>query len=260
MMTCVPRIGRISRIGRVSRIGRIAGVLVPALALGAVAHLRAETKSAAIFATKCSSCHTYGRGDLVGPDLKGVSTRRSRPWLMSWIRSSERMIRTGDVTAVAVFKKYGQQRMPDHQLSDSDLGRLIDYLAADGPESDGRKAPRLAATATPHDVEIGRDLFFGQRVFARGAATCASCHSIQDQPALAGGSLGPDLTLAYSKYQDKGLRSLLEWDCLPRTPAADGRPITDDESFALRAFLRKADQHGRLIRRAAISEVRSGDR
>jgi mono/diheme cytochrome c family protein len=180
---------------------------------------------------------------------------------MSWIRSSERVIRSGDASAVALFAKYRQQRMPDHPLSDSDLSQLIDYLAAGGPEADGRNAPRLAATATPHDVEAGRDLFFGGRTFASGGAACASCHSIQDQPALAGGSLGPELTLTYSKYQDKDLRSLLEWDCLPRTSATDGRrPITDDESFAVRAFLRQADQQGRLIRRATISEARSVNR
>jgi mono/diheme cytochrome c family protein len=251
----------IDRTGHASRIGRAAALLVPALALGAAAHLNAGTAPAVIFATKCSSCHTYGRGDLVGPDLKGVATRRSRPWLMSWIRSSERVIRSGDVTAVVLFEKYGHQRMPDHQLSDGDLSQLIDYLAAGGPEFDSRSAPRLAATANPHDVEAGRDLFFGQRVFASGGAACASCHSVQHQPALAGGSLGPDLTRTYSKYQDKDLRSLLEWDCLPRTPATDGRrPMTADESFAVRAFLRQADQQGRPIRRVTISEARSVNR
>jgi hypothetical protein len=32
-------------------------------------HTRDDSQSALLFARKCSSCHTIGRGKLVGPDL-----------------------------------------------------------------------------------------------------------------------------------------------------------------------------------------------
>jgi len=37
-----------------------------------------------------------------------------------------------------------------------------------------------------------------------------------------GGSLGPNLTAAYLKYQDKALTSFLERPCFPRAPDLSG--------------------------------------
>lgn len=34
-----------------------------------------------LFASKCSACHTIGKGDKLGPDLAGVSARRERAWI-----------------------------------------------------------------------------------------------------------------------------------------------------------------------------------
>jgi mono/diheme cytochrome c family protein len=203
---------------------------------------------ASVFATKCSSCHTFGQGERVGPDLKGVTARHSRSWLVSWIRSSERMVRSGNVVAVALFRKYRQQRMPDHAFDDAEINALIDYLARGGPEADSERRFRLATTATRKEVERGRGLFFGWRGSARGDMACAVCHSLSRQPALAGGSLGPDLTHAYSKYQDRALGELLERSCVPRLTDASSvgagatrRAEMAADAFALRAFLRQVD-------------------
>ena len=42
-------------------------------------------KDAALFQAKCAKCHTVGRGDRVGPDLKGVSERREKAWISGFI-------------------------------------------------------------------------------------------------------------------------------------------------------------------------------
>jgi len=34
---------------------------------------------------KCAKCHTVGRGDRVGPDLKGLSERREKAWVIGFI-------------------------------------------------------------------------------------------------------------------------------------------------------------------------------
>lgn len=39
----------------------------------------------ALFQEKCVACHTIGQGDRVGPDLAGVTARRSHAWLEAWI-------------------------------------------------------------------------------------------------------------------------------------------------------------------------------
>src|SRR5262245_33999251 len=95
-----------------------------ALALGAltmVPGVAADSRADAvvlgpstIFSNKCSTCHTFGKGDRIGPDLKGVTTRRTRAWLTAWIRSSEQLIKTGDKIATELFAIYQRQRMPDH--------------------------------------------------------------------------------------------------------------------------------------------------
>ena len=196
---------------------------------------RAQSEAAAIFTKKCSSCHTFGKGDLIGPDLKGVTSRRARPWLIDWIRSSDEVIRRGDPTAVTLFSKYKQQRMPDHDLSVAQVEGLLDYLAKDGPQADAGARARHANTATSQEIQLGRDIFYGKVALSNGGASCSACHGVSMQRGV--GSLGPDLTNAYVKYQDKGLASLIRRACLRRVPSADGKPIKAEECFAIKAFL-----------------------
>jgi mono/diheme cytochrome c family protein len=192
----------------------------------------ADTPSspAVLFRTKCSSCHTFGRGDLVGPDLKGAEQRHSRAWLTAWIRSSAALIERGDPEATALFRKYRQQRMPDHALSDAEISALLDYLAAAGPAAE-RPALRLAGTATPDEIALGERLFFGAVRLASGGLACAACHSVARRGGL-GGSLAADLSNVFAKYLDRALDRKL------RQAATHSAGVAEQESLALRAFLR----------------------
>jgi mono/diheme cytochrome c family protein len=202
----------------------------------------AAADPASMFTRKCSSCHTFGRGVLVGPDLKGVTNRHSRDWLVAWISSSESLIRAGDPAATALFNKFKPQRMPDQTFTPAELSALLDYLAAGGPEADARRKDRRADTATDAELEMGRDLFVGQRALANGGASCFSCHRVGDRVS-AGGTLGPDLSSAYARYQDRGLTALLAHGCSPRVhPTRGPATLTEQEAFALKAFLRREMQ------------------
>src|ERR1051325_7399811 len=77
------------------------------------ANLTAADASAAkgIFTKRCTGCHTYGRGVKVGPDLKRVTDRRGRDWLVSFIRSSSNLIQSGDPAAALLYRKFNQERM-----------------------------------------------------------------------------------------------------------------------------------------------------
>jgi mono/diheme cytochrome c family protein len=226
------------------------------LMTGAALEARAQSDPSAVFTRKCSGCHTFGNGVLVGPDLKGVTERHSRRWLVSWISSSERAIRSGDSAAVALFNKYRQQRMPDQNLSGDDVAALLDYFASGGPEADARRKSRRANMATAAEIDLGRSLFLGEQPLADGGASCSSCHRLTGT-ASRGGSLGPDLTRAYARFQDKRLASLLERGCFPRVGHVGGRnSVTDQESFALRAFLRQATMN----QRAPVASSKHGGR
>src|SRR5262249_45688413 len=45
-----------------------------------------------LFRTRCLGCHTIGKGDVVGPDLAGVMTRRDRAWLARYLTEPDRML------------------------------------------------------------------------------------------------------------------------------------------------------------------------
>lgn len=110
----------------------------------------------AFFAGQCSGCHSVGHGQVVGPDLAGVTARHARPWLRAFIRSSQSVVRSGDTEAVALYARY-RKVMPDHDLVDGDLETLLDWIAAGGKEPE--VAVRTAGEATPDEVARGRDLF-----------------------------------------------------------------------------------------------------
>jgi mono/diheme cytochrome c family protein len=197
--------------------------------------------AAATFQGRCTACHTYGKGVKVGPDLKGVTERRQRSWLVQFIRGSSGMIASGDRTAVALFAEFKQQRMPDWtELSEEQVHGILDYLGAGGPDVRPLDE-RNAEHATPADVELGRHLFDGVARFADGRPPCSSCHSARGSAWLEGGSLGPDLSTAYLDHQDKALTSLLRRPCFRWDPSLGGAgQLTATESFALKAFLRES--------------------
>jgi cytochrome c2 len=204
----------------------------------------AAADPSATFARRCTSCHTFGHGVLVGPDLKGVTDRHPRQWLNAWIASSETLIRSGDPAATALFARFKSQRMPDQALSAAELSALIDYLAAGGPEADAQRKARRADSATAAEIDAGRALFVGDRALANGGAACFSCHRLGAAVAH-GGTLGPDLSNVYARYQDRALSALLGRGCFPRARASmSPTTLTDDETFAVKAFLRRAAAGG----------------
>lgn len=194
-----------------------------------------------IFNQRCTSCHTFGKGVKVGPDLKGVNERRTRPWLLKFIRSSQGFIKEGDPIAAGLFDQFRRQRMPDWlDLSEAQITSVLDWIAIGGPD---QKEPdeRDAELATQADIERARGLFNGSVGLANGGVACSTCHTIRDNDQTIGGTLGPNLTAAYLRYRDRGLTLFLRRPCFQREPdTSEVRYLTPDESFAIKAYLRQA--------------------
>ena len=83
-----------------------------------------------IFQARCSSCHTIGGGDAIGPDLAGVTTRRGRAWLARYVQVPDAVLAEGDPVATALFQQYNTVRMPNLRLGSADVAAVVDYLAA----------------------------------------------------------------------------------------------------------------------------------
>lgn len=198
-----------------------------------------SAEAAATFNKRCTACHTFGKGVKVGPDLKGVTERRRRDWLIKFIHASSTVINSGDATAVSLFSEFKKQRMPDWtDLSEKQINDILDFIAIGGPDIKPLDE-RNAELASSSDLELGRQLFSGARRFKYGIQACSACHSVQG--ALWGGSLGPDLAQTYFKFQDRALTEFLRHPCFQwETSGAGTHYLTAKEIFALKAFLRQA--------------------
>src|SRR5262245_13028043 len=91
----------------------------------------------ALYKRLCAGCHTVGRGDRVGPDLAGVTGRRERAWLVSYISDPEKMRVQQDPVALALAAKFPAVRMPAMGISDADAGDLLEIGRASCRERGG---------------------------------------------------------------------------------------------------------------------------
>ncbi|MEK7347872.1 MAG: c-type cytochrome [Candidatus Eisenbacteria bacterium] len=83
-------------------------------------------KGEALFKAKgCTACHAYGKR-LTGPDLKGVTRRRTAQWMESQILHPEVMIKQ-DPIARALFAEYNLQ-MANQGLVPDEAKSVIEYF------------------------------------------------------------------------------------------------------------------------------------
>ena len=87
----------------------------------------AATPGAELFARHCAVCHTIGGGPAMGPDLAGVTTRRSSEWLLRWIDDPAGQART-DSTARSLVAAWGGWVMPSLELTGPEIIDLVDFL------------------------------------------------------------------------------------------------------------------------------------
>ncbi len=219
----------------------------------------------AIFQQKCAACHTVGGGDLVGPDLKGVTTEREQDWLIRWIVSPDKMLAEKDPIATKLLQQYNNVPMPNLGVSEADARQILAFLGAEEggvvaktehKATSGAPAPAAARGAPPTgDPLAGRALFTGVARFQNVTPGCISCHTVTGIGALGGGTMGPDLTRAINKYGgETGLASVLATPPFPTMkPIFGNHPLTPEEQANLIAFLKTtanqqpASTNGRLI-------------
>jgi len=84
----------------------------------------------AMFTKLCAGCHSVGGGDHVGPDLDGLTLRRSRAWITEFLMDPIKMRARQDPIALALAAKFPGVRMPYLQIHESDATDLISYIDA----------------------------------------------------------------------------------------------------------------------------------
>lgn len=101
-----------------------------------------------LFNNGCSSCHTIGQGDRIGPDLAGVSARRPRDWLMRFILVPDQVIAAGDPVATALVRQYRGVRMPNLGLAREEVEDILDHIELTGNARQQAAARPAQAPAT----------------------------------------------------------------------------------------------------------------
>jgi nitrite reductase (NO-forming) len=79
------------------------------------------------FESKCLACHSVGQGKKLGPDVLGVTKRRSDAWLTRWLKEPEKMLQT-DPDAKAMLKEYNNLPMPNQSLSNAEIRQYLKYF------------------------------------------------------------------------------------------------------------------------------------
>jgi mono/diheme cytochrome c family protein len=196
------------------------------------------------FDKKCASCHTIGDGDLIGPDLKGISKKRDEAWLVKFIQSPDDMIQAGDPEAVKLYNKYEQMDMPDQKLSKEQIIAILKFIESGGKVDEDLNV-KSATKATKEDIEQGKLIFLGSKRLTNGGPACISCHSAGESAPLGGGSLAKDLTNVYGKFKDKGISVALSKLAFPvMSTVYDGKQLTDEENFQIKSFLYAVNKEG----------------
>lgn len=225
------------------------GVLATLLLAGVFPGVGAAQETADFFRQNCASCHTIGGGRLTGPDLKDITGKKDRDWLVPFILNPKAVIDSGDSHAQDLFKEARGVIMPTiFGMTAERAEALLKLIEA---ESKLEKSQFVGLQIsdrpfTAEEVDWGRELFLGLRRSATGAPACISCHTLNGLDQLGGGRLGPDLTRVYERMQ--GRKGLAAWLLAPATPTMlpvfKAHPLQPEEIIPLVAYLEETAKLG----------------
>ncbi len=201
------------------------------------------------FTTICKACHTIGNGRLVGPDLADIQKRLKTDWIIKFIKSSQTVIKSGDLEAVRVFTKYNKIIMPDQQLTDKQILAILSYIKEKSLKfrQQSKQPLQVAKSSNTFDVSktnvnIGRKYFSGENSFKNDGPACLSCHNVTNDKLSGGGRLAKDLTRSVSRLSIAGINAIISNPPFPIMKAAfENKALTTDEKHSLLAFLQQAD-------------------
>jgi len=118
-------------------VAAIAGVSTAAQAQGMSVDEALAKRGKTLWQNRgCAACHSIGKGRLAGPDLVGVTDRRSVDWLKRWLGNTTEMLAT-DSIAQALLAEAKGVKMPNLKLSDAESTALLNYIAQESQKKKG---------------------------------------------------------------------------------------------------------------------------
>lgn len=219
--------------------------VLPAAVCGALvlAPAPAGAQAAAEFYDQnCAGCHTIGQGNANGgPDLKDVTRRRERDWLIRFLLDPDDF--RSEPAVAQMIKDAGGLEMPATEgLTPEMAAALLEVIEQRSASASAYPMPSTEQPLTPADAARGRDLFTGRTALAAAGPSCVHCHDAATLAPPGGGRMGPDLTRVTARLG--GARGVSAW--LRTTPTPVMRAVyrtaalTPEESHALAAFFDEA--------------------
>ena len=105
-----------------------------------------------LFKNNCAVCHNVQQ-KMIGPALKNVYERREIPWLLNFIKNSQKVIQGGDEYAVNLYNEYGKAVMPNFDwMADDEIKSVLAYIKN---ETDNPPQAQTAAAAAGGTTEAG---------------------------------------------------------------------------------------------------------
>ena len=132
----------------------------------------------AIFQSKCSGCHTHGRGDHLGPDLKN---RGADGFTSQFIADPAGMV-VRSTRGRNLLATWGYV-MPDYNLTTAQINDILAFLSLQ--DTLGPLQPSAPVALTETQFNQSRDLYFNH---------CAGCHGLYRK-----GATGPNIGEARSQ-------------------------------------------------------------
>lgn len=84
-------------------------------------------KGHTLFRNNCSICHAINE-QVVGPALKGVYNARPIPWILSFVKNSQKVIQGGDEFASQLYQQFNNTVMPSFDFSDDEILSILAYI------------------------------------------------------------------------------------------------------------------------------------
>jgi mono/diheme cytochrome c family protein len=205
--------------------------------------------SAQFFAQNCAGCHTIGGGAMTGPDLRHVTGRRDRGWLVQYLQNPKAVIDSGDPYILHLLAEARGVVMPrPFGMTRERAESILDFIAAESKREKSQFAgPPVPDTPfPPGDAARGKELFAGIKRLANGGPACINCHSLNGLEGREGGRLGPELTKVYERVGGRTSLTARLW--APATPTMlpvyKDHSLQLDEVMSLVAYLEETDRQG----------------
>jgi mono/diheme cytochrome c family protein len=236
---------------RLRTTAKIASRVLVAISLAVPINAAAQDGSQ-LFTEKCASCHTIGKGPLVGPDLGGAKLQaesqiegnvtrmqsQAGPMTAAEITTLVKYLKGGGSDAAALnptTSTTSAETKPSSDTTATGTATSSDASSTAAGTTKHVETEPPVKTEQPGSVVAGEELFSGKRSLKNQGMACVSCHSVTGETK---GGLGPDPGAVATKFNMVALVVAAE-----KTPyrvmknAYKDSPVTHDEAVDLAAYM-----------------------